>query len=212
MSLTKGELMNLIELKNINLTYNDVQIFKDFNFTVRENEKVLIIGKSGCGKSSILKLLLGFTEMQDGKYLYKGEEVTNYQDIRKNYSFVNQDVTLRNGKVKKILMEISEFSNNNFDGTIDKKLAEYFEFNMNLLKKNINELSGGERQRLGLLIAIQLDRPVFLFDEITSALDSELKNKTVEYFKNIDKTVIVVSHDLQWLDSGFRKVDINGNN
>lgn len=203
--------MPLIELKNISLEFDNKQILNNFSLDINEKEKILIVGKSGSGKSTILKLLLGFTRIPTGEYLYNGKKVTDYSKIRNNYAFVNQDVTLRDGKVKKILKDIAEFSYNDFTGKLDKETAKHFEFNMDLLNKNIDELSGGERQRLGILIALQMNRPVFLLDEVTSALDAELKEKIVEYFKNTDKTVIVVSHDHQWLESGFRKVEVNGN-
>ena len=203
--------MSLIKLRNISLKFDNKPILNNFNLEIKEGEKILIVGKSGSGKSTILKLLLGFTKIPTGEYLYNEKKVKNYSKIRNNYAFVNQDVTLRDGKVKNILKEIAEFSYNNFNGKLNTDIAKLFEFDMDLLNKNIDELSGGERQRLGILIAIQMNRPVFLLDEVTSALDIKLKEKVVKYFKDSDKTVIVVSHDHQWLESGFRKVVIDGN-
>jgi len=84
---------------------------------------------------------------------------------------------------------------------------KFFEFDEKLLDKTIYDLSGGERQRLGLIMAIMLNRPVYLLDEITSALDTELKERVAEYFAKTDNTVIAVSHDDVWMKTGnFRKV------
>lgn len=202
--------MSLIEFSNINLKYEDKTIFKDFNLSIEEGEKVIILGKSGNGKSSLIKMLLGFQSFDSGSIIYNNKIVldSDFRNLRNNFAYVNQDVTLRQGNVRGVLKEISEFSNNTYNGDFDDKLADYFDFGVSLLDKNVEELSGGERQRLGIIIAIMLDRPIFLLDEVTSSLDRALKEKTVNYFVESRKTVISISHDSQWSEnSKFRKVE-----
>lgn len=202
--------MSLIEFSNINLKYEDKTIFKDFNLSIEEGEKVIILGKSGNGKSSLIKMLLGFQSFDSGSIIYNNKIVldSDFRNLRNNFAYVNQDVTLRQGNVRGVLKEISEFSNNTYNGDFDDKLADYFDFSVSLLDKNVEELSGGERQRLGIIIAIMLDRPIFLLDEVTSSLDRALKEKTVSYFAESHKTVISISHDSQWSEnSKFRKVE-----
>lgn len=202
--------MSLIEFSNINLKYEDKTIFKDFNLSIEEGEKVIILGKSGNGKSSLIKMLLGFQSFDSGSIIYNNKIVldSDFRNLRNNFAYVNQDVTLRQGNVRGVLKEISEFSNNTYNGDFDDKLADYFDFSVSLLDKNVEELSGGERQRLGIIIAIMLDRPIFLLDEVTSSLDRALKEKTVSYFAESRKTVISISHDSQWSEnSKFRKVE-----
>lgn len=202
--------MSLIEFSNINLKYEDKTIFKDFNLSIEEGEKVIILGKSGNGKSSLIKMLLGFQSFDSGSIIYNNKIVldSDFRNLRNNFAYVNQDVTLRQGNVRGVLKEISEFSNNTYNGDFDDKLADYFDFSVSLLDKNVEELSGGERQRLGIIIAIMLDRPIFLLDEVTSSLDRALKEKTVNYFAESHKTVISISHDSQWSEnSKFRKVE-----
>lgn len=202
--------MSIIELSKINLHFGEKEILNNFSMCVDEGEKVLISGKSGKGKSTLLRLLLGFENFDNGDIYIKGRSITSdtFFETRKLFAYVNQDVTLRSGKVSEVLKEISEFSGNKYDGYLNKELSNFFEFDMELLNKDTEELSGGERQRLGIMLAIMLNRPIFLLDEVTSALDDNLKQKVVEFFANSDKTVISISHDNVWMDSGkFRKVE-----
>ena len=86
-------------------------------------------------------------------------------------------------------------------------LLGYFEFNEDIVDKNIEDLSGGERQRLAIVISVLLGRDVFFLDEVTSALDKHLKKKVVDYFvKRKDWTSLVVSHEPLWLENPAVKV------
>lgn len=198
----------IIELKHIDLAFEDKTVFKDFQLSIMPGEKLRIGGKSGNGKSTLLKILLGFQSVDDGDLLIEGKVIhgKDFKEIRQLFAYVNQDVTLRPGVVTDVLKDIATYSGNDFSGELDLELAKRFDFDLNLLQKNTDELSGGERQRLGIIIAIMLNRPIFLLDEITSALDSELKKKVVDYFKNCPETVIAISHDEEWSNLG-RKVE-----
>lgn len=200
--------MSLIELKNFHLTFEDKEIFKDFSLIIHEGDKIRIAGRSGNGKSTLLKILLGFQKLDAGSIYVRGQQIASkdYKDIRKLFAYVNQDVTLRPGKVRDVLEEISTFSGNTYEGGFDKDLANLFEFDLKLLHKDTEELSGGERQRLGIILAIMLKRPVFLLDEVTSALDADLKHKVVQYFNSCDETVLAISHDSEWSSLG-KKVE-----
>ena len=202
-----------IQFKDLMIKFGDRTIIKDYNLAVKKGEKVLISGKSGTGKSSLIKALLGFIDYEAGDILVNGNviEGKEFRNIRNQFAYVNQDVTLRKGSIKNYLLEIQTYKYNSFEFTgeylLDEKLMTYFEFDPQYLFKNSEELSGGERQRLGIIMAIMLKRPIFLLDEITSGLDRELKKKTVEYFAQCSETVIVISHDEVWeQQKNFRKV------
>jgi len=192
--------MEVIELKNINLQIANQIILTNFNLKIKKGDKILISGKSGKGKSTILKILLGFTDFDTGKYLIDKHEIkeSDFTKTRQLYAYINQDVSLRNIQVKKLLKEVADFNHNKYLGQFDTELADKLDFDMKLLDKYVSDLSGGERVRLGIIIAVMLDRPVYLLDEITAALDEELKEKVVAYFSEIDATVISVSHDSNW--------------
>lgn len=202
--------MAIIEYKNINLSFDQKIILKDFSLLINQGEKILVSGKSGKGKSTLLRMLLGFQLPDSGQIYVDGKELHSDKiyEFRQNFAYVNQDITIRNGKTSDVLKEIATFKGNNFDGYIANDLLEYFEMEKALLYKKTSELSGGERQRLGIVLSIMLDRPIFLLDEVTSALDAELKEKTVSYFEETNKTVISISHDIEWMKHDvFRKVE-----
>lgn len=199
----------MIRYNNISLSFDGNIVLEDFNLAVNHGDKVLITGKSGKGKSTLLRLLLGFQKASSGHLLVNGQDIehSDFYKLRQQFAYVNQDVTLRPGRVSDILHDITKFSGNEFEGRIDDQLIKLLEFDVGLFSKDTRELSGGERQRLGIMIAIMLNRPVFLLDEVTSALDENLKRQVVNYFESLDKTVLSVSHDSVWSDSEvFRKV------
>lgn len=202
--------MNIIRFENVSLTYGEKEIMKNFSLQVDEGEKILITGKSGKGKSTLLRLLLGFSKQDTGNIYCREKSIEHldFYETRQMFAYVNQDVTLRQGKVTEVLGEIAKFSGNHFGGELNKDLCEWLEFENELLQKDTTQLSGGERQRLGIIIAIMLQRPVFLLDEVTSALDEGLKRKVVRFFEESNKTVIAISHDAEWSKNGiFRKVE-----
>ncbi len=205
--------MAFIEFKNIYLMYEDKVLFQDFSMIIEKGDKILITGKSGAGKSSLIKMLLGFSNYNKGSIKINDKELkdSDFSDIRSLYAYVNQDVTIRQGNVMKFLMNLESYKHNTFkmegDYGLRDDLMKLFEFDKSLLYKESQELSGGERQRLGIIIAIMLNKPVFLLDEITSGLDYELKGKVANYFAKCNETVISISHDLVWKETGkFIKV------
>ena len=202
--------MNIIELRDINLMQENKIIFQNFNLNLKLGEKLQICGKSGNGKSTLLKIILGFQGIDSGDIYINGKlvEGKGFAEARKLVSYVDQDVSLQASNVKALLKNISQFKYNNYDGGFDNSLADLFEFNLDLLDKNVNELTGGERQRLGIIIAIMLKRQIFLLDEATSALDHDLKIKVADYFAKAPETVIAISHDEVWDNTkAFRRVE-----
>lgn len=207
--MKEGLQMAIVEYKNINLSFDRKIILENFSLRINPGEKILISGKSGKGKSTLLRMLLGFQTPDSGQIFIDDKKLSGDKifDFRKYYAYVNQDITIRNGKVCEILKEISTYKGNNFTGIIADELLDQFEMSKELLEKKTSDLSGGERGRLGIVLAIMLDRPIFLLDEVTSALDAQLKEKVVRYFEQTDKTVISISHDPEWSKNDiFRKV------
>ena len=201
----------MIKFENLSLKFGDRKILEDFNLHVTEGEKVLLSAPSGSGKSTILKLLLGFVPPDSGKIVVNGFEINkkNISQVRNSISYVSQDVELKREKVSPLLEEIFSYKGNldkNLDESKLSDLMKVFELDKSVLQKNIKELSGGERQRLGIIICIMLDRSIWLLDEITSALETSLKDKVIDYILDSEKTVLVVSHDMQWEKSGRMRV------
>jgi putative ABC transport system ATP-binding protein len=200
-----------IKLNNISLEYKDKKILDKFSLQFNNQAKILLVGKSGIGKSTIFRILLGFQKFDSGQYLINDKNYSDYDiaEIRKHFAYVDQENSLRKLSVKKYLEEISKFNNNTFNSVIDEKLSDYFEFEKSLFEKDIWQLSGGEKQRLAIMISIMLDRPIFLLDECTSSLDKTLKKKVVNYFNDCEKGVIAISHDSVWDDADkFNRVEL----
>lgn len=201
--------MSFINLSNISVQYRDKCVLSNFSISIDKGEKILLVGDSGVGKSTIFQVLLGLTPHRKGTLMINNVKVTGEQVIsyRPFFSFLNQDVNIGVGLVKDILKEISSYKHNSFPSEIDIDLASHFDFDLSLLNQSIENLSGGERQRLGIIISIMMNRECFLLDEITSALDERLKKKVVDYFSNINQTVVVISHDSHWGNNKiFKKV------
>jgi putative ABC transport system ATP-binding protein len=196
----------MIKIINLKIEYNKKIIVDNFNLNIKNGEKVILKGVSGSGKSSILKAILGFILPESGDIFIDEVRVTgkSITKLREKFSYISQGVDLRNEKVSFLIDEIFNFKQNKQNKKNLENLDvlfEFFQLPISIKDKNLEELSGGEKQRVGIVIAILLDREIYILDEITSALDLELKKKTVDYFLKSEKTVIIVSHDREWSES-----------
>lgn len=201
----------MIKLKDINLSLGGKTIFQDFNLEIKKGEKILLDSPSGRGKSTLLKMIMGFIRPESGAIYFQGErmERSTIDKLRKAITWVNQDVNLRKLKVEELILEIESYSANkrhDFSRKRLLKLLDDFSLSEDLLSKDVENLSGGERQRLGFIIALLLDRDILLLDEVTSSLDIEMKKKVEEYIKKSDKTVLLISHDTHWDIKNFKVV------
>ncbi|CAH2212172.1 ABC transporter ATP-binding protein [Tepidibacter aestuarii] len=202
----------MIKFKNINLRFDDKVIFENFNMDVMDGEKILLKSPSGKGKSTLLKLLLGFHKINSGEILFDSRklEKNNLVYFRTNIAYLSQDVELRNQNIWDLIVEVFSYKHNkNIKITKEKFLdvANYFDLPKDIIKKEARELSGGERQRLGLVICILLDRKVWLLDEVTSGLDKDMKQRVVDYVLKLDKTVLIVSHDNIWSENNIVRIE-----
>lgn len=202
----------MIKIKDISLAYGDKVIFDKFSLTMEKGEKVLLNAASGRGKSSLLKIVMGFVEVDSGQVIIDNEELSakSVKGIRNKIAYLPQEITFPKMKVIALIKKLLSFSSNKsiiFDQVKVEKMLKDLRLTVDILQDMTDSLSGGEKQRIAILIMQLLDREIFLLDEITSALNSELKNFIVDYFLRMNKTIIVASHDDIWHKSNLKKVE-----
>jgi putative ABC transport system ATP-binding protein len=209
----------LIEFKNVSKKFQDKYVLRNFNLKVQEGSKTLIFGKSGIGKTTIFRLLLGFIKPDEGQLLYKNEELNgkNVWDLRRDAVYIGQELDISDGTVREIIRTILNYKINlkvPFEESKLIKLFDFFELPANILDKDFQSLSGGEKQRVLISIFTFLNKKLYLLDEITSSLDKEMKNKVIEYLLSKKEwTLIAISHDQEWLNKeGLNIIEMGGNN
>ena len=199
-----------IEFRNISYHYKGTDfLFKNFNFLVKGREKVGLVGSSGAGKSSLIKLLSRYYDVQRGKITIDDQDISKVtqESLRYQIAHIPQDPSLFNrsiieniryGRPKATDEEVYEAA----------RKAYIHDFIMHLpngYQSKVGErgvmLSGGERQRIAIARAILKDAPILILDEATSALDSESEKYIQESLKNLmkNKTVIAIAHRLSTL-------------
>jgi putative ABC transport system ATP-binding protein len=203
--------MAYLEFRDIQLKFDERMIFSDFNLEIEQLEKVLFCAPSGRGKTSLVKMLLGFVVPDAGEILVDGIRLSGatVNSIRSKISYVSQDADIPKGIVRDVFAAVFKFPVNrhvNYQEAVLSKWLETMALPEDTLERNIDALSGGERQRLALILGILLDRDIWVLDEITTGLDLELKTKMVELLLDYDKTILVVSHDDIYQNRGLREV------
>ncbi len=199
----------MIQFQNISLKLGDRQLLDQFSLTVPEGEKVVLTAPSGSGKTSLLNLILGFIDPDQGSIRLNRTEVKpgNMQQIRSQIGHLSQEIDFPNGKVGDVFQEIFSCSPNKHipysAGKLMGKLRDV-DLPTGILQKNTSDISGRERQKLGWVLIMLLDRPVLLLDEPTSALNEQQKLFFIDYVTATRKTVICASHDPEWQLPGIR--------
>ncbi len=203
--------MACIEYRDIELKFEERTIFTKFNLAINKNEKILLCAPSGRGKTSLVKMLLGFIIPDSGEIIVDGMRLSGktVNQIRSKISYVSQDADIPKGIVSDVFRDVFKFQINRHLNYQEKILSDWLEkmlLPQDTLNKNVDSLSGGERQRLALILGMLLDREIWILDEITTGLDQELKKKIVDLLLNDDKTILVVSHDDIYQNRGLREV------
>lgn len=203
--------MAYLEFRNIQLKYDQRLIFSGFNLEIEQYEKVLFCAPSGRGKTSLVKMLLGFVVPEAGEIYVDGIRLSGEtaNGIRSKICYVSQDADIPKGIVRDVFAAVFKFSVNrhlNYQETVLSDWLETMALPQDTLEKNVDALSGGERQRLALILGILLDRDIWILDEITTGLDLGLKTKMVELLLSYNKTILVVSHDDIYQKRGLREV------
>lgn len=208
-----------IIVKNLEYSYNDItKTFSNFNLKINSGEKVLLTGKSGTGKSTLMKLIMKQLDIKKGNIYISNNKIENYsyQEINQAISYVSQNETLFTDSLyNNIVMErnVSEqevkdlFKLIEIDQIISKhQIDEHM-----LLEENGLNLSGGERQRIIMARALLKNSKIIILDESMSEVDNDLEKIILEnifsYYRN--KTFIVITHHFTNKNLFDKVIDLN---
>lgn len=198
----------MLELKNISKKFKDKEILSNFNLKVEENKILAIVGPSGGGKTTLLRMLAGLESIDTGEIIFNGENLPlNELEKRNLLGFVFQDfqlfphmTVLENLVISPIqTMEIKK------DEAEAKAIKLLEQLGLEKHHKSYPySLSGGQKQRVALARAMMIEPKIIGYDEPTSALDPELRlevEKLILQNKKLGITQIVVTHDLQFAEN-----------
>ena len=192
---------NIIEIKNINVSYGSNHVLKDINLNIKNKDFYTFLGPSGCGKTTLLRLIAGFEKSQSGELFIGGKEISNsnpwerdvgmvfqnyalwpHMTVYKNISFGLEEKKIKNSEIRKRVADVLDL--------VDLK---------DLSKRYPYQLSGGQQQRVALARTLVVKPKVLLLDEPLSNLDAKLRvqmrKELLDLHNKIDITTIFVTHD-----------------
>ena len=200
-----------IEFRNVTMEFDNRKVLNDLSFKVMKGETKIILGGSGCGKSTTIKLVLGLLKPDNGQILVDGEDITNYSEaqmmrVRKKIGMIFQEGALFDS--------LSVYENVAFklheqgvpEDEVEAEVRRMLRF-VNLepaIDKMPSELSGGMRRRVGIARALVGDPKIVLFDEPTAGLDPPTARTICELAMKLrdleDVSSIFVTHEMNNLD------------
>lgn len=199
----KNNLENSVVLNNLSFSYGEHQIFSNINLIFEKNKKYAILGKSGTGKSTLFKLLIGDLTPTQGEILIDDIKVKdlNKESINNIFQKVSQNLFMFSNTLKYNICLYDAYSDEEYkkaliNANIYDRINSLPEKSNTIFEESKITLSGGERQRILLARALLRDSDVFLFDEITSNLDIEHAMLVEKTIYNLNKTVISIRHKI----------------
>ncbi|MGD0038561.1 MAG: ATP-binding cassette domain-containing protein [Bacteroidota bacterium] len=207
---TKQNTTIVVEMEHLRKSFGNNHVLRDINLTIHKGESVVILGKSGTGKSVLIKCIVGLVDQDEGKLVILGQNISELKDkelmeVRKKIGFLFQSGALYDS------MTVRE----NLEFPIRRQLHSISKDKMNLLVKEAlqnvglaeaidktpSELSGGMRKRLGLARTLILKPEIMLYDEPTTGLDpitsKEISKLILEVQNKYDTSSIIITHDIE---------------
>ncbi len=211
-----------IKMKNISFSYNGIDnVLTNINLDIKQGEKVLICGKSGNGKSTLMKIIMKYLDKYHGTITidnYDLKDISLY-DIRNRLCYVSQKENVYTDTIYNNIVLFKDIKYENFLDIVKKTGVDEIVKNNPMgynyrLEENAFNLSGGERQRIIIARTILCDRDIYIFDEAMNAIDI---NKERTILRNIfsmlhDKTIIVISHRFSNNDLFNKTINIGRDN
>ncbi|WP_026705208.1 ABC transporter ATP-binding protein [Flavobacterium soli] len=215
-AIVLDDFKNEIQLKNINFSYGEESVLKNFSLTIPKGKTVALVGQSGSGKSTIANLLTRFYDVNNGKILIDNHNIKDVtmKSLRGLTGLVTQDSIMFNGTIKENI-RLGNLEATDEDVINALKIANAYEFVKDLpegIETNIgdsgNKLSGGQKQRLSIARAVLKNPPIMILDEATSALDTESERLVQDALENMmqNRTSVVIAHRLSTIQKADKIV------
>ena len=190
----------IVSLRDIVVEFDGQRILDGLNLDIHDKEFVTLLGSSGCGKTTTLRLIAGFLEPNSGKVLLKGEDITGVPPYKRPVNTVFQKYAL--------FPHLNVFENVAFglrlkkmdEETIRRKVRDMLEVVglKGFERRSIGQMSGGQQQRVAIARAIATQPPIIMADEPTGALDSRTGKHVLEILHGLHddgSTIILITHD-----------------
>ena len=211
----QGALKNVqgkVELKDVEFGYTENKmILNEINFVAEPGTKIAIVGPTGCGKTTLINLLMRFYDLNSGKILIDQKDITdvNRTSLRKSFGMVLQDTWIKKGTIRENIKlgkpeatdeDVIQAAKSAMAYNFIKRLPEGFE---TVVENNDSILSEGERQLISIARVMLLDPPMLILDEATSNIDTRTEQKVQKAFAKVMKgrTSFVVAHRLSTIVS-----------
>lgn len=195
----------MIKLVNVTKCFSDGSnvryIFKNCNFEFKKGSTTAIVGRSGLGKTTLVKLILGITSLNEGDILVCGSSVLDMKNLskvrRRNIGCVFQNFNLISGFTVKENILLPRYFFENGENNINE-ICNTLSLSKEMLSKSIDKISGGEKQRVALARALINNPEILIADEPTGNLDADNEQNIIELLKRINEelgiTIITVTH------------------
>ena len=197
----------IIKFKNISKSYENNLILDNFNLEINRGEFLTIIGSSGCGKTTVLKLINGLLTPEAGNIYVEGKDIGEVDQIklRRKIGYAIQGICLfPHMSIEKNISYVLNLISKKDKVKIDKKVRELIKLvgmDEDVLKRYPSELSGGQRQRIGIARALAAEPHILLMDEPFGAVDEitrkMLQEEIIKIHKELGVTIIFVTHDIR---------------
>lgn len=195
----------MIKLVNVTKCFSDGSnvryIFKNCNFEFKKGSTTAIVGRSGLGKTTLVKLILGITSLNEGDILVCGSSILDMKNLskvrRRNIGCVFQNFNLISGFTVKENILLPRYFFENGENNINE-ICNTLGLSKEILSKSIDKISGGENQRVALARALINNPEILIADEPTGNLDADNEQNIIELLKRINEelgiTIITVTH------------------
>lgn len=209
---------NSIDINQVSFSYNTKTVLDDFSLHVESSDIVGIVGKNGSGKSTIIKLISRFCDAQKGEILYSGTEIRHYslQFIRSQFAVMPQKQFFLSGILRDIInpykLEINDSEILELANSFNLDIGKFENGLDTFINENVSNLSGGEVQKISLVQLFLYNRPVYILDEPTAAIDQESEEIICNSLSKLlkEKTAIIITHKRKILRICNKIIDFDG--